>query len=215
MLQNTLEDYKIPLNYTFDSQINTNKSKKRVFLRVIDELSISDTTKVKDDGFLLVPLIIAGGYKGNFTVTLGENNVQPTFKDFILDSFQTEVNRSGDFMAVKNAFRSDYIIEMTLIDCEISTQYHKDRIRFAEVYKENWILKPVNGNFTVEIKLLENKKTILNKKYTSNLSSQLETQRFESGASMNLKMMKDFASTASIEIKEILETVISDINEQI
>jgi len=221
MLQHTLKDYKIPLNYTFDSKIDTLKGDRKICLRIIDKLNINDTTKVKDNGFLLVPLIIAGGYKGDFTVTLGENKVEPSFSEFIFNSFQTEADRSGNFRVAKKAFRSDYILEMTLLECQISAQYHKDRIRYAKYSYDNWILKPVTGKFTVEVKLQKNKMIIFNKKvvfnkmYSSDKSSQLELQRFKSEPSMNLKMMEDFAKTASLEIKEILETVVSDVNEQI
>ena len=221
MLQYSLKDYKITLGYTFDSKIDSLKSNRKVYLKVIDKLNINDTTKVKDNGFLLVPLVIAGGYKGDFTVTLGENNVQPSFSDFIFNSFQTEADRSGNFRVAKKAIRSNYILRISLLECKISSQYHKDRIRYGMYSKENWILKPVTGKFTVEAQLLENRsiflenKVVFNKIYSSDKSSQLEEQRFKSEPSMNLKMMKDFAGTASLEIKEILESIISDVNKQI
>lgn len=221
MLQQTLENYKIPLSYTFDSKVDTLKSNKKICLRVIDSLKIGDATIVQDNGFLLVPLIIAGGYKGDFTVILGENNVQPSFAEFIYNSFKTEANRSGNFRVAKKTFRSDYILEVTLRECQISSKYHKDRIRYAKYTKENWLLKPVIGRFIIDAQLLKNKgvlfsrRIVLNKVYSSDKSSQPEEQRFKSEYSMNLKMMKDFASTASLEIKEILESIVRDVNEHI
>lgn len=215
MLQHTLKDYKIPLDYTFDSKIDTLKSDKKIYLKIIDNLNINDTTKVKDNGFLLVPLVIAGGYKGDFTVTLGERNIQPSFAEFISHAFKTEANRSGNFIIAKRTFRSDYILEMTLLECQISAQYHKDRIRYGILSNENWILKPITGKFVIEVQLLENREVVFYKKYSCDTSSQLETQRFNSGSSMNLKMMEDFAKTASLEIKEILEMVVGDVNKQL
>jgi hypothetical protein len=222
MLQQTLERYKIPLGYTFDSKIDTLKSNKKICLRVIDNLKINDATIVQDNGFLLVPLIIAGGYKGDFTVFLGENNVQPSFAEFIFNSFQTEAGRSGNFRVAKKEFRSDYILEVTLQECQISSKYHKDRIRYAKYTIENWVLKPVIGRFIIDVQLLKNKGivfrrkvVVLNKIYSSDKSSQPLAQRFKSEYSMNSKMMKDFASTASLEIKEILESIVRDVNEHI
>jgi len=215
MLQHKLKEYKMPLIYIADSKIDTLKRDRKVYLSVIDKLKLNDTTKVKNDGFLLVPLIIAGGYKGDFTVTLGKKSVEPSFSEFIFNSLQTEANRSGDFKIGKRAFRSDYTLEVTLLECQISAKYHKDRIRYGRNSKENWILKPVTGNFIIAVQLVEDRKVVFHKIYSSDRSSQLETQRFGSESAMNLKMMEDFARTASLEIKEILETAIRDVNEQI
>jgi hypothetical protein len=214
-LQRSLGEYKSPLGYTFDSRLDTIKGDCKIYLKIIDKLSLNDTTKVTEEGFLIMPLIIAGGYKYDFTVTLGKKNVQPSFPEFIQNTFQTEVKRSGDFNINKKSFRSDYIIEMTLLECQISTQYHKDRIRYGQNSKENWVLKPMTGLFKIEVRLLENKKVVFNKLYSSTKSSQHETQRFNSESEMNNKMMNDFANTASLEIKEIVESAIQDINEQI
>ena len=212
-LQHSLSEYKVPLDYIFDSKPDTIKGDYQIYLKVIDNLSLNDTTKVTEDGFLVVPLIIAGGYKHDFTVTLGKKSVQPSFSEFIYNSFQTEVKRSGDFNIKEKSFRSDYIIEMNLLDCQISTQYHKDRIRYGRSSKENWILNPITGIFKIEVQLLEKKKVIFNKTYSSTKSSQLDKQRFNSETEMNTKMMEDFAKTASLEIKEIVEATIMDINE--
>ena len=215
MLQYTLREYKVSLNYEHDSKIDTLKSNRKVCVRVIDKLKTNDTTKVKDNGFLLVPLVIAGGYKGDFTVTLGKSNVKPTFSEFIYSSFRTEVNRSGKFKTEKRAFWSDYTLKITLVDCQISAQYHKDRIRYSLYSKENWILKPVTGKFIMEVQLIGKRNILLEKVYSSNKSSQLKIQNFKSEYEMNKKMMEDFAQTASIEIKDILESVIRDVNERI
>ncbi|HUW04677.1 MAG TPA: hypothetical protein VMW01_00310 [Williamwhitmania sp.] len=215
MLQHTLKEYKMPLGYIFDSKTDTLKTSKTIYLRVIDKLNMNDTTKVKDDGFLVVPLAIAGGYKGDFTVTLGKKSVVPSFLEFVSNSLQTEASRSGNFKIKKRAFRSDYILEMTLLDCQISAKYHKDRIRYGLHTKENWLLKPILGKTTIEVKLLENKKVVFDCTYSSSISSQLEVQHFSSESSMNLKMMEDFARTTSLEIKEILEATIQDVNGRI
>ncbi len=205
----------MPLDYAFDSKLDTIKGDSKIYLKVIDKLSLNDTTKVTEDGFFIIPLLIAGGYKYDFTITLGKKSVQPSFSEFIHNSFQTEVKRSGDFNIKEKSFRSDYIIEMTLLDCLISTQYHKDRIRYGRSSKENWILKPISGKFKVEVRLLKKEKVVFNKLYSSTKSSQLEMQRFNSETAMNKKMIEDFAKTASLEIKEIVESIIVDINEQI
>lgn len=215
MLQHTLQEYKVSLNYEHNSKIDTLKSNKKVCIRILDELQTSDTTKVKDNGFLVVPLVIAGGYKGDFTVTLGKNNVDPSFPEFVLGSFQTEVYRSGNFNLKERTFLSDYILKITLLDCQISTQYHKDRIRYGRHSRENWLLKPVTGNFIVKVQLSKKRNLVFEKVYSSTKSSQLETQNFKSEHEMNKKMMEDFAQTASIEIKDIIETIIQDLNEQI
>lgn len=215
MLQHTLKEYKMPLSYIFDSKIDTLKSGKKVYLKVIDELKMSDTTRVKDDGSLVVPLGIAGGYKCDFTVTLGKSSVEPSYLEFVTSSLQTEASRSGNFEIKKRAFRADYILEMTLVNCQISAEYHKDRIRYGLHIKENWALKPILGKTTIEVKLLENNTVVFDSTYSSSISSQLEVQHFSSESSMNLKMMEDFARTASFEIKEILEAAIQDVNEQI
>jgi len=214
-LQHSLGEYKVPLDYTIDSKLDTLKGDCKIHLKVIDKLNLNDTTKVTEGGFFIMPLIIAGGYKYDFTVTLGKKSVQPSFSEFILNSFQLEVKRSGDFNISKKSFRSDYIIEMTLLDCQISTQYHKDRIRYGRNSKENWILKPVKGIIKIEVRLIEKKKTVFYKLYSSTKSSQPEIQRFNSETEMNKKMMADLAKTASLEIKEIVESIILDINEQI
>ena len=214
-LQHSLGEYKVPLDYTFDSKLDTIKGDCKIHLKIIDKLSLNDTTKVTENGFFIMPLIIAGGYKYDFTVTLGKKSVQPSFSEFIHNSFLKEGKRSGDFNITKKSFRSGYIIEMTLLDCQISTQYHKDRIRYGHNSKENWILKPITGMFKIEVVLLEKKKTVFYKLYSSTESSQLEIQRFNSETEMNKKMMEDFAKTASLEIKEIVESTILDINEKI
>ena len=156
-LQHSLNENKVPLCYTFDSQIDSLKTDCKIYLKVIDNLRLNDTTKVTGDGFLVIPLIVAGGYKYDFKVTLGKNSVQPSFPEFIYDSFVTEANRSGDFFIKKRAFRSDYIVEMTLLNCTVSTQYHKDRIRYAHYSRENWILKPITGTFSIAVRLLHKK----------------------------------------------------------
>lgn len=214
-LQRSLGEYKLPLGYAFDSKLDTIKGDCKIYFKIIDKLSLNDTTKVTEEGFFIMPLVIAGGYKYDFTVTLGGKNVQPSFSEFIHNTFQMEVKRSGDFNIKKKSFRSDYIIEMTLLDCHISSQYHKDRIRYGLNSKENWILKPITGIFKIEVRLLEKKKVVFHKLYSSTKSSQHETQRFNSESEMNKKMMNDFATTASLEIKEIVESSIRDINEQI
>ena len=215
MLQHTLKEYKMPLSYIFDSKIDTLKSGKKVYLKVIDELKMNDTTRVKDDGSLVVPLGIAGGYKCDFTVTLGKNSVVPSFLEFVSSSLQTEASRSGNFEIKKRAFRADYILEMTLLNCQISAEYHKDRIRYGLHTKENWILKPILGKTTIEVKLFKRKTVVFDSTYSSSISSQLEILHFSSESSMNLKMMEDFARTTSLEIKEILEATIRDVNGRI
>jgi hypothetical protein len=214
-LQRSLSEYKVPLDYVFDSKMDTVKGNSKIYLKVIDELNLNDSTKVTEDGFLILPLVIAGGYKYDFTITLGKKSVQPSFSEFIQNSFQMEAKRSGNFNIKEKSFGSDYIIEMTLLDCQISTQYHKDRIRYGRSSKENWILKPITGKFKIGVQLLEKKKVVFNKLYSSTKSSQLEMQRFSSETEMNKKMLEDFAKTASLEIKEIVESIILDVNEQI
>lgn len=214
-LQHSLSKYKEPLGYTYDSMPDTVKGDYKIYLKVIDKLKINDTTKVKEDRFFIMPLVIAGGYKYDFTVTLGRKNVEPSFSEFINNSFQMEAKRSGNFNTKNKSFRSDFIIEMTLLDCQISTQYHKDRIRYGRNSKENWILKPITGIFTIEVRLLRKGKVVFYKQYSSTKSSQPEIQQFNSETVMNKKMMEDFAKTASLEIKEIVESTIMDINEQI
>ena len=213
ILQYKLKDYKVPLNYEHDTNIDSLKSSRKVYIRVIDNLHTNDTTKVKDNGFLLVPLVIAGGYKGDFTVTLGKSSVTPSFSEFVHCSIQTEANRSGNFIVKKRAFRADYTVIITLVDCQISAEYHKDRIRYSKYTKENWVLKPVTGKFIAEVKVQGRGKIIFEKTYSNNKSSQTETQNFKNEYEMNKKMMEDFARTASIEIKEILEAVVRDVNE--
>ena len=105
MLQHKLKDYKVPLSYEHDTNIDSLKSSRKVCIRVIDNLKTNDTTKVKDNGFLVVPLVIAGGYKGDFTVTLGKSSVTPSFSDFVNHSIQAEANRSGNFIVKKRADR--------------------------------------------------------------------------------------------------------------
>lgn len=213
MLQYKLKEYKVPLNYEHDTNFDSLKSSRKVYIRVIDSLHTNDTTKVKDNGFLLVPLVIAGGYKGDFTVTLGKSSVTPSFSEFVHYSIQTEANRSGNFIVNKRAFRADYTVIITLVDCQISAEYHKDRIRYSKHTKENWVLKPVTGKFIAEVKLHGRRKIIFEKTYSSYKSSQTEIQNFKNEYEMNKKMMEDFARTASIEIKEILEAVVKDVNE--
>lgn len=213
MLQYKLKDYKVPLSYEHDTNIDSLKSSRKVCIRVIDNLKTNDTTKVKDNGFLVVPLVIAGGYKGDFTVTLGKSSVTPSFSDFVNHSIQAEANRSGNFIVKKRAFRADYTVIITLVDCQISTEYHKDRIRYSRYSKESWNLKPIKGEFVAEVKVVGRKNLVFEKTYISNKSSQPEMQNFKSEFEMNKKMMDDFARTASIEIKEILEAVVRDINE--
>lgn len=213
MLQYTLRDYKVPLNYNHDSKIDTIKSNRKVYIRVIDNLRTNDTTKVKNDGFLLVPFVIMGGYKGDFMVTLGKRNVTPTFREFVYSSFLTEANRSGKFRPEKRAFRSDYTLRITLHDCQISAPYHKDRIRYSTYSRENWVLKPVTGKFIIEIQLIGKRNVVFEKTYLSVKSSQLKTQEFKSEYEMNKKMMEDFVQTASLEIKELLENIVRDVNE--
>ena len=78
---------------------------------------------------------------------------------------------------------------MTLLDCQISAKYHKDRIRYGLHTKENWLLKPILGKTTIEVKLLEDKKVVFDSTYSSSISSQLEIQRFCSESSMELMLV--------------------------
>lgn len=212
-LQYRLNENKVNLNYTFDSQIDTLKGSHKIFIKVIDALTLNDSTKVESHGGFIVPLGIGGGYKYDFTVTLGKKSVQPSFSEFLKNSFQTEAERTGHFQVMNKPHRSYYILEIRLTECQISAQYHKDRIRFGHNNKENWNLKPVTGKFSVEVQLLKKKGVVYKEVYSSNKTAQPENQIFSSEYVMNKKMMDDFAKTASLEIKEINEQIIIDIND--
>jgi hypothetical protein len=212
-LQYRLNENKVNLNYTFDSPIDTVRGSNKLFIKVIDGLTLNDSTRVENNGGLVVPLGIGGGYKYDFTVTLGKKSVHPSFSEFLKNSFQTEAERTGHFQVMNKPHRSYYILEIRLTECQISAQYHKDRIRFGHNNKENGNLKPVTGKFSVEVQLLKKKKSVYNKVYWSNKTAQSENQIFSSEYMMNKKMMDDFAKTASLEIKEINEQIIIDINE--
>ena len=87
-LQHSLGEYKVPLDYTFDSNLDTIKGDCKIHLKIIDKLSLNDTTKVTENGFFIMPLIIAGGYKYDFTVTLGKKVCSLLFQNSYITPFK-------------------------------------------------------------------------------------------------------------------------------
>jgi hypothetical protein len=213
-LQHSLNEYIEPLEYTFDSTIDTLKSNQKVYLKILDNLGITDSTKVREDGMFVLPLVIAGGYKYDLTVTLGKKSVNPSFSQFVFESFKIEAKRSGTFEIVDKKFRSNYVLEIALIDCQISAKYHKDAFGYGHNYKHNWILKPITGTFKIESRLIKKNNLVFSKTYTSSKTSQPKTFRFNYETEMNKQLMESFARTASQEIKEIVELAIQDVNKQ-
>jgi hypothetical protein len=211
-LQHTLNKISMPLEYAFDSKIDTQKTNQTVYLSILDKLNLSDTTKVRDDGMFVLPLIIAGGHKYDFTVTLGKNSVRPSFSQFILESLKIEAKRSGNFEIVDKKSSSNYVLEITLIECQISAKYHTESFGYGQSRSHNYSLKPIMGSFKMESRLLERKNLIFSNLYTSSKSSQPKAYKFDSEYEMNTQMMDSFVKTASLEIKEIIESVISDVN---
>jgi hypothetical protein len=134
-LQRSLNEFREPLEYTFDSTIDTLKRNQKVYLNIKDSLDLNDSTKVKEDGMLVLPLVIAGGYKYDLTVTLGKNSVNPSFSQFISESFRIEAKRSGSFEMYDKKYRSNYVLEIILMDCQISAKYHKEAFGYGHSYK--------------------------------------------------------------------------------
>jgi hypothetical protein len=211
-LQNTLNKFSIPLEYAFDSKIDTQKTNQKVYLVILDNLNLSDTTKVRDDGMFVLPLIIAGGHRYDFTVTLGKSCVRPSFSQFIHESLKVEAKRSGNFEIVDTKASSDYLLEITLKECQISAKYHTESFGYGHSRSHNYRLKPILGSFKMESRLLERNNLIFSNLYTSSKSSQPRAYKFDSENEMNNQLMDSFVKTASLEIKEIIESVISDVN---
>lgn len=214
-LQRSLNEFREPLGYTFDSKIDTLKRNQKIYLNIKDSLDLNDSTKVKEDGMLVLPLVIAGGYKYDLTVTLGKNSVNPSFSQFISESFKIEAKRSGSFEMYDKKYRSNYVLEIILMDCQISAKYHKEAFGYGHSYKHNFFLQPIIGQFTIESRLLKKNKLVYKRTYTSSKTSQPKTFKFNSENDMNKQLMEYFVKTASLEIKEIVESVIQDVNKQI
>ena len=211
-LQQKLNNYIGSLEYTFDSKIDTIKSNQKVYLQISDNLNLSDTTKVRDDGMFVLPLIIAGGHRYDFTVTLGKKSVRPSFSQFIIESLKIEAKRSGNFEIVDSKSSSNYVLELILRECQISAKYHTESFGYGHTRSHNYSLKPIMGSFKMECRLIEMNNLIFSKIYTCSKSSQPKAYKFDSEYEMNNQMMDSFVKTASLETKEIIESVINDVN---
>jgi hypothetical protein len=205
----------LQLEYILNSKADTLKSNKKIYLNVTDSLNLSDTTKVREDGMFVLPLIIAGGHKYDYSITLGKNSVRSSFSKFVLESLKTEAKCSGNFEIVDKISNSNYVMEITLRECQISAKYHTGSFGYGNTRIHNYQLKPIKGFFKMEAKLRENNNLIFNNIYSSSKTFQPKGYKFNSEYEMNNQMMDSFVKSASLEIKEIIESIIQDVNNKI
>lgn len=93
-IQKEVNRIKTNLFYELTSQEYLNSKSDTMYLEFIDYSNLNYYTAVKKKNQIIVPLIVYNYQGSNYTVSLGENSLSQTYREFLTEALLTECNSS-------------------------------------------------------------------------------------------------------------------------
>lgn len=216
MLQKSLQNYRAPMGYLYDSKIIEGPKNDSLIIWVNNKSLDSLTSVTKLKGTVL-PFIVFTYVESNMGVKLGQSSMEQTYDDFFATSLADESERSGSFI-ISNTSSSDslYTLDIEIDTCITHSKYQQSTtvlfLFFAYSYSFEERGFPSQTNLKVTTKLRKGNTVVAERSYAVE-----RTQPFLNPQTVSVdKLRADFTAnmveSLSLSTKQCIEEIIRDVN---
>jgi hypothetical protein len=216
-LLKSLNRYRAPLDYLFDSKIKECDRSASVAIVNFDSSALDSTTSVSKINRRVFPFIIYNYEELNLAVKLGQSSLTQCYSDFFIKSFTVESQRTGCYSVVANPDESKYTIEIAFDTCAIYSKYKRSSrflyllIAYSMSIKE--IGFPAKTDLILNLKLMKYNNLIFEKKYFID-NEQPYLKSFTGDENIfRSDFISNMVESLSLITKTCIEQIIFDINQ--
>ena len=223
-LASSLERYEQSLNYVYDSEIIAEKKNVAVTIDsvLIYDSAMNNSTTVKTQSGIVIPLLILNIWDYKYSCSLGENVITEDLSNFFLESLKQESFRSGIFLLNPNdstlcEIDQIYNLEIIVDSLNIKGPYSNSGSMFISPYGYSYSLSEMAGPAKAECKLQfvlkKGEKIKLTRDiYISQMTDFLRNKRNMSSDELQEKYAIAMVEALSTAIKNSISKTITDIN---
>lgn len=216
MLQKSLQNYRAPMGYLYDSKIIDGPKNDSLIIWVNNKSldSLTSVTKLKGKVY---PFIVFTYIESNMGVKLGQSSLEQTYDNFFSTSLADESERSGSFI-ISNTHSSDslYTLDIEIDTCATHSNYQQSTtalflfFAYSVSYEERGF--PAQTTLKVTTKLRKGDALIAERTYSVD-----RTQPFLNPQTMSVDRLRaDFTAnmveSLSLSTKQCIEQIIRDVN---
>lgn len=216
MLQKSLQNYRAPMGYLYDSQIMEGPKNDSLIIWVNNKSldSLTSVTKLKGRVY---PFIVFNYIESNMGVKLGQSSLEQTYDDFFSTSLANESERSGSF-TISNTSSSDslYTLDIEIDTCTTNSKYqHSTTVLFlffaySISYEERGF--PSQTNLKVTTKLRKGNDLIAERSYSVDRTQPFLNQNLVSVDRLRADFTANMVESLSLSTKQCIEEIIQDVN---
>jgi hypothetical protein len=207
-----MNKYETSLKYLYDTPANSRKKNVTVKINpIIMKASFPDSAEVKKKKIVFIPALIFYYWKADYECMIGRKNIIENPENFIKESFITEANRSGSFIASKDS--GDYTLELAVNGMESKGPYREHGYLFFLVYarySNHYSAGPGVSNMTVSYKLKRGDQLI--KEGVIEKSSMTPMPYSRSAKVLRKNYTINMTEALSKGIKAVIENIVKEIS---
>lgn len=224
-VQKEIQTLQADLFYELTSPEYKGEITKDVYLNFIHYSNLNYYTTVKKKKTVFIPLILYNFSAQTFEITLGENSLSQTYREFLTEALLAECNSSTAFHLIDNkadlAPDSAYLLDVKIIRNETNTRIKLQESVipwFDEDMEESFLsftnnkTKPAITQLDIQIKLSQAGKIVHNKTYSIKREQNGYRQSLADSYQTNDASLQIMAKSLSLATKQIVEDISTELH---